>query len=287
MWRPPSPRRNGTCGDRPEDKAGRNRDSRGSRFLASIGKRKSTATGPASVQGYRDLPQARRLAFRCGTETKEGGTKADGIGDSRVARAVPSVCKPCGQAKAAALAEWLTEGAARRRSGAPDRDWEEKTGTNRAGIGDAGSRRSPFVKGKPVTGVLAGCRGEMVNEPGRRPYDPVSAPTGSRSSGRGSPFSAPFRPWSAARPARCRALWAPRDARQRNRREATSPPPLWGRVREGGRAARSSQGARPPFARSARPPIPAFPHKSLRPGARKRGPGGEKENALDLTDARH
>ena len=80
-------------------------------------------------------------------------------------RAVSSVCKPCGQAKAAALAEWLTDGAARRRSGAPDRDWEEKTGTNRAGIGDAGSRRSPFVKGKPVTGVLAGCRGEMVNEP--------------------------------------------------------------------------------------------------------------------------
>ncbi len=40
--------------------------------------------------------------------------------------------------------------------------------------------------------------------------------------------------------------------------------PLWGRVREGGRAALSSQGARPQFARSARPPIPAFPHKGGR-----------------------
>src|SRR5208282_3798974 len=74
--------------DRPEDKAGRNRDSRGSRFPASIGKRKSTARGARLGSGLSGSSAGAASDVPLRDGTTEGGTKADGIGDSQVARAV-------------------------------------------------------------------------------------------------------------------------------------------------------------------------------------------------------
>ena len=60
------------------------------------------------------------------------------------------------------------------------------------------------------------------------------------------------------------------------KRKGLSPPPLWGRVREGGRAALSEQGADPFSDSPVRPPTPTLPHK-----------GGGRRGAFNLADAGH
>ena len=54
---------------------------------------------------------------------------------------------------------------------------------------------------------------------------------------------------------------APCSPELRGDRPAASPPPLWGRTKEGGRAVLRNKGAATPATRPARPPTPARPHK--------------------------
>ena len=64
-------------------------------------------------------------------------------------------------------------------------------------------------------------------------------------------------------------------------------PPCGGGLRRGVALNLESSGALfLPNVRSARPPILSFPHKSLRPGARKRGPGGGRDANRRPSDSR-
>lgn len=200
-----SPRRNGTC------KANRRTNREGIGVSAALapraeyGKRRSIARRAASGHGYHDPPQRPPLAFRCGTQAKEYGTKADGIGAGRVARDAWPVCKPFEHTNIASLWEWLIEGSARRRSAAPDRDREEQTGTDGVGIGDSGGRRIRIVKNNRKIGLPAETSWRWLTSVACDRVGKVIAP----SSGRGFLFSGPCRPWSAASPPRYPAVWAP------------------------------------------------------------------------------
>ncbi len=146
IWRPPGPRQD----EAPETERGTAGEGIG-RFprLAAppaMTRGDRPPTGSIPFQGYRNLPLPQRLAFRYRTASKEGGTKADGIGDGRVGRGRPSVCKRCGAGEGCDSVGMVNRRFRSGRAAAPDRDAEEKAGTNSAGIGDTAGRQIPFVK---------------------------------------------------------------------------------------------------------------------------------------------
>ena len=134
---------------------------------------------------------------------KEDGTKADGIGDGRFARGASSICKPCGRLATGEPPEWLTEASAWRRAREPDQDRREKTGTNRAGIGDFGGRRIQLVKSKRKTWISRNVVVERLTSVTRRrairrtcPLTPLLPRGASAKQGRGATRRVDARPFA-------------------------------------------------------------------------------------------